>query len=124
MQLDVRARRGVCGDVRPERDGDVLCAARDDGGPPTADAALAFTGTDAVAETRHAGTIAAIALRVPDAGYLAALGPALNAFYLERDVLLRGLGNVIYVMPPYCVSANELDRIYGTIHESLALARV
>jgi adenosylmethionine-8-amino-7-oxononanoate aminotransferase len=83
-----------------------------------------FRGRPEIADARQAGTIAAIELRVPDSGYLAALGPKLNAFYLERDVLLRSLGNVVYVMPPYCMRASELDRIYGAIDESLALLRV
>ena len=38
------------------------------------------------------------------------------------DVLLRPLGNVVYVMPPYCIAGNKLDRIYDVIEESLALA--
>ena len=79
-----------------------------------------FRGRARIADARQTGTIAAIELAVPDAGYLAALGPKLNAFYLERDVLLRSLGNVVYVLPPYCVRAGELDRIYGLIDESLA----
>jgi adenosylmethionine-8-amino-7-oxononanoate aminotransferase len=73
---------------------------------------------------RQTGTIAAIELRVPDTGYLASLGPQLNAFYLEHDILLRSLGNVVYVLPPYCVRADELDRVYGLIDESLALVRI
>ena len=82
---------------------------------------VSFRGRPEVADARQTGTIAAIELRVPDVGYLAALGPKLNAFYLERDVLLRALGNVVYVLPPYCIRAGELDRIYGTIDDSLAL---
>jgi adenosylmethionine-8-amino-7-oxononanoate aminotransferase len=74
-----------------------------------------------VASVRQTGTIAALELRVPDPGYLAELGPKLNAFYLERNVLLRTLGNVVYILPPYCTGAAELDRIYGVIDESLAL---
>jgi adenosylmethionine---8-amino-7-oxononanoate aminotransferase len=74
-----------------------------------------------VASVRQTGTIAALELRVPEPGYLAELGPKLNAFYLERDVLLRTLGNVLYILPPYCTGAAELDRIYGVIDESLAL---
>jgi adenosylmethionine-8-amino-7-oxononanoate aminotransferase len=81
-------------------------------------------GRPEVADARQTGTIAAIELRVPDMGYLAALGPRLNAFYLEHDVLLRSLGNVVYILPPYCVRADDLDRIYGTIDDSLALVRV
>jgi adenosylmethionine-8-amino-7-oxononanoate aminotransferase len=76
-----------------------------------------------VAEARQTGTIAAIEIAVADVGYLAALGPKLNAFYLERDVLLRSLGNVVYAMPPYCVSSDDLDRIYDVIEESLATLR-
>ena len=84
----------------------------------------AFHNRPEVADVRQTGTIAAIELRVPDAGYLASLGPKLNAFYLERNVLLRTLGNVVYVLPPYCVTANDLDRVYGVIDESLALVRL
>jgi len=84
----------------------------------------AFRDRPEVLDVRQTGTIAAVELRVPDAGYLASLGPKLNAFYLERDVLLRTLGNVVYVLPPYCVRADELDRVYGLIDESLAFFRV
>jgi len=78
-------------------------------------------GKPHIAGIRQCGTIAAIELTAGDSGYLAALGPKLNRFYLERDVLLRSLGNVVYVLPPYCTSTNELDRIYDVIGESLTL---
>jgi adenosylmethionine-8-amino-7-oxononanoate aminotransferase len=87
-----------------------------------AEALKQFAGRTPVADARQVGTIAAVELKAGDSGYLAQLGPKLNAFYLERDVLLRSLGNVIYVLPPYCTSAAELDRVYGVIDESLALA--
>ncbi|HEX3484882.1 MAG TPA: adenosylmethionine--8-amino-7-oxononanoate transaminase [Micropepsaceae bacterium] len=89
------------------------------------DNALApFRGRREIADVRQTGSIAAIELRVPDAGYLAALGPKLNAFYLDRDVLLRALGNVVYVLPPYCVRAAELNKVYDAIDESLSLVVV
>ena len=62
-----------------------------------------------------------IEIAAPDAGYFAALGPKLNAFYLERDILLRSLGNIVYAMPPYCIGSGDLDRIYDVIEESLAV---
>src|SRR5262245_33544862 len=80
-----------------------------------------FRGKKDVAEVRQCGTIAAIELKAGDAGYFAALGPKLNRFYLEKNVLLRTLGNVVYVLPPYCVAGRELDLIYDAIHESLTL---
>ena len=82
----------------------------------------AFRGRSGVKDVRQTGTIAAIELAVSDSGYLAGLGPKLAAFYLESDVLLRPLGNVVYVLPPYCVSTADLDRIYDVIDRSFALA--
>lgn len=64
---------------------------------------------------RRLGTIAAMELKVPDPGYLAGLGPELTAFFHARGVLLRPLGNTIYVMPPYCVTGAELDLVYDAI---------
>jgi adenosylmethionine-8-amino-7-oxononanoate aminotransferase len=62
---------------------------------------------------RRLGTITA--LDVGDGGYLAEVGPKLYRFFLERGVLLRPLGNTIYVMPPYCITNEELDLVYDTI---------
>lgn len=84
----------------------------------------ALRGRAAVVETRQTGTIAAIELRVPAAGYLAELGPRLYQFFLGRDVLLRPLGNVVYVLPPYCISRDELDAVYDAISEALTLVTV
>ena len=81
----------------------------------------AFSQRREVASVRQCGTIAALELRVADPGYLTGLGPRLNAFYVEHNVLLRPLGNVVYVLPPYCAGEAELTRIYEIIDESLAL---
>ena len=70
------------------------------------------------ANVRQLGTIAALDLVVEDAGYLAGAGPRLTQFFIDRGVLLRPLGNTIYVMPPYCITAAELDLIYGAIAEA------
>jgi len=79
-------------------------------------AALARFKTDArFSNVRQLGTITALDLNVPDPGYLAGIGPRLTTFFLERGLLLRPLGNTIYVMPPYCTTADELDGLYGTI---------
>jgi adenosylmethionine-8-amino-7-oxononanoate aminotransferase len=67
---------------------------------------------------RRLGTITALDLKVPDAGYLANVTPELMAFFLDRGILLRPLGNTIYVMPPYCVTAAELDLVYDAIRDA------
>ena len=58
-------------------------------------------------------------LVVPDAGYLSSLAPRLSAFYRDRGVLLRPLGNTLYVMPPYCTGADELAEVWDAIAASL-----
>jgi len=72
-----------------------------------------------VGETRQIGTIGAIELRAEDAGYLSSMRPKLYQFFLERGVLLRPLGNVVYVLPPYVISPDELHRVYDVIQEAI-----
>jgi adenosylmethionine-8-amino-7-oxononanoate aminotransferase len=40
-------------------------------------------------------------------------------FFLDKGLLLRPLGNVIYVLPPYCIKEKELNRVYDAIEEAL-----
>ncbi len=67
---------------------------------------------------RLLGAVAAVDLRAADAGYLSSVAPALRAFFLGKGLLLRPLGNSIYVMPPYCIDADQLDRIFAGITEA------
>ena len=77
-----------------------------------------FHGDDRFTGVRQVGTITALEVVTRDPGYLASIGPKLYAFLLERDVLLRPLGNTIYVMPPYCTAADDLDRVYDAIRDA------
>jgi adenosylmethionine-8-amino-7-oxononanoate aminotransferase len=70
-----------------------------------------------IANARAIGTITAVELRGEE-GYLSQIGPRLLAFFGERDLLLRPLGNTVYVMPPYCIDDADLDRIYAAIAEA------
>jgi adenosylmethionine-8-amino-7-oxononanoate aminotransferase len=70
------------------------------------------------AAIRRLGTITALDLKVPDPGYLAGLAPRLTQFFIARGLLLRPLGNTIYVMPPYCVTGGELDLVYAAIRDA------
>ncbi|MDO5648403.1 adenosylmethionine--8-amino-7-oxononanoate transaminase [Paracoccus sp. (in: a-proteobacteria)] len=77
---------------------------------------LAHLARDARFEqARQCGTIAAIDLRVDQAGYLAEAGPRMRAHFMAQGVLLRPLGNTVYILPPYCVTGDDLDRAYGAI---------
>ncbi len=42
-------------------------------------------------------------------GYLDQLGPRLAAEFIQRGLLLRPLGNVLYFMPPYVITEQETD---------------
>ena len=75
----------------------------------------ALARDDRFADARQTSTIAAIDLKVEAAGYLAAVGQRLRAHALERGVLLRPLGNTVYVMPPYCMTGDQMDRVWEAI---------
>jgi adenosylmethionine-8-amino-7-oxononanoate aminotransferase len=80
---------------------------------------LAALGRDArVQNIRQIGTIAALDFNASDAGYLAGIGLRLYDFFLERGVLLRPLGNTVYVMPPYCTEEEGLRLAYDAIGEA------
>jgi adenosylmethionine---8-amino-7-oxononanoate aminotransferase len=81
----------------------------------------AFAEHPAVTDIRHIGTVAAIELKVPDAGYLSSLRPRLYEFFLNRGVLLRPLGNVVYILPPYVITPDQLNFVYDVIRDSLEL---
>jgi len=76
-------------------------------------------GRDQVGDTRQLGTMGAIELVVEDTGYLSAMRPKLYAFFLGRGVLLRPLGNVVYVLPPYVIEPDELHRVYDVIDQAI-----
>lgn len=65
---------------------------------------------------RTLGTIAALDLKTSgETGYMSDLAPRLLTFFRERDVLLRPLGNTVYVMPPYCITDDELACVWDAI---------
>ena len=76
-----------------------------------------FRDDDRFKNVRQIGTIAALDIAVKDAGYLADIGPRLYRGFLARGLLIRPLGNTIYLMPPYCSTASDLDLAYAAIDE-------
>ena len=72
---------------------------------------------EGVRNARALGTIAACEIGGGE-GYLAEIGPALAAHFRDRDLLVRPMGNTVYVMPPYCIDEADLDRIYAAIQKA------
>jgi len=72
-------------------------------------------------EVRVRGTILAIELNsTEETHYLNSLAGKINSYFLERGILLRPLGNVFYVLPPYCITKEELHYVYKNIREFLS----
>jgi adenosylmethionine-8-amino-7-oxononanoate aminotransferase len=68
---------------------------------------------------RQLGTVVAMEVETAQGSYMSDLAPRLMAQFRARDVLLRPLGNTLYVMPPYCISDADLARVYAAIGEVL-----
>jgi adenosylmethionine-8-amino-7-oxononanoate aminotransferase len=72
----------------------------------------------AIRNPRQLGTITAVEIAAEKGDYLSNLGPRLLALFREKDLLLRPLGNTVYVMPPYCIEDGDLDLIYAAITQA------
>ncbi len=71
-----------------------------------------------VKDVRSMGVILALDLNIQTERY-GNLRDKLYGFFLERGVLLRPLGNTIYVLPPYVITNGQLNKIYNVILELL-----
>lgn len=47
--------------------------------------------------------------------YFSSLGDRAHRFFLERGCLLRPLGNILFLNPPYCISDEEIQQVYRCI---------
>ncbi len=61
------------------------------------------------------GTILVLEYQADTSSYFQPLRDQLYHFFLSKGIMLRPLGNVLYVLPPYCILAEELDLIYTHI---------
>ncbi|MCB0402612.1 MAG: adenosylmethionine--8-amino-7-oxononanoate transaminase [Flavobacteriales bacterium] len=75
---------------------------------------------DKVRSARSFGSIMAVELE-SDAvsGYFNDAGKSAYRWLLEKGIIMRPLGNVLVLVPPYCISAGELDYIYRSVEEYL-----
>lgn len=77
-------------------------------------------GNDSVKEIRHKGTILAIELNTPEeTHYLNKASEMIAGYFIKKNILLRPLGNIFYLIPPYCISENDLEYIYSEIEKFL-----
>ena len=69
---------------------------------------------------RLIGTLAAFDLAVEGtAGYLNPAGPTVKRIAMEAGVFLRPLGQVVYLLPPLCITDAQLEQCYAAIGKAL-----
>jgi len=69
---------------------------------------------------RQTGTILAMEWETGgDTSYFSSLRDKLYQYFLDAGIILRPLGNVIYILPPYCITDDQLHYIYTKIETAL-----
>lgn len=77
-------------------------------------------GHSMVRNSRVLGTILAFDINTEkDTSYFNEARHHLYPYFISKGLLLRPLGNVIYLIPPYVISDSDLDYVYATIKEFL-----
>ncbi|HUQ66231.1 MAG TPA: adenosylmethionine--8-amino-7-oxononanoate transaminase [Flavitalea sp.] len=71
-----------------------------------------LTGLKQVENIRIRGTIIAFEVKDKVEGYSSGVREKITEKALKQGVYLRPLGNTVYIMPPYCISEEELEKVY------------
>ncbi len=73
-----------------------------------------------VKEVRVIGTILAVEINTGDkSDYLNEIKHFLFPYFLKHGIIVRPLGNIVYIVPPYCITEEELNYIYQIIKNCL-----
>ncbi|MBF0416668.1 MAG: adenosylmethionine--8-amino-7-oxononanoate transaminase [Magnetococcales bacterium] len=75
---------------------------------------------DRILYPRTMGAVAAFELALPDRRYGSSFTPRLIRFFLDRGMIIRPLGAVLYLMPPYCITPEALHRGWDGIEAAVA----
>jgi adenosylmethionine-8-amino-7-oxononanoate aminotransferase len=77
-------------------------------------------GHKSIRTNRQTGTILALEWETGNnTSYFSNLRDRLYQYFLDAGIILRPLGNIIYILPPYCITDAELDYIYVTVEQAL-----
>lgn len=74
-----------------------------------------------VKTTRVLGVIFALEVDAEGESYYGTMRNKLYNYFIESGVIMRPVGNIIYILPPYIISDNQLNRIYDVIEEALEI---
>ncbi|MBL0329992.1 MAG: adenosylmethionine--8-amino-7-oxononanoate transaminase [Bacteroidetes bacterium] len=74
----------------------------------------------ALVDVRQLGTIIAFEIKTPETtNYLNSLAEQISEFFISKGIILRPLGNIVYILPPYCIKDEDLDYIYDSVEAFL-----
>lgn len=74
-----------------------------------------------VSRIQSLGTILAVDLVIGDReGYFNSRSKDIYRYFLNRGALLRPLGNTVYILPPYCMTDEELNALHGLIADLIS----
>jgi adenosylmethionine-8-amino-7-oxononanoate aminotransferase len=75
-----------------------------------------------VKTTRVLGVVFALEIETSsEESYYGALRNKLYNFFIENGVILRPVGNIVYVLPPYIMTNSQLQKVYQTIENALEI---
>ena len=73
-----------------------------------------------IKKIRITGTIAAFDLELgKKGGYLNDIGKKIKSLSMKKGLFIRPLGNVVYLLPPICITDDQLDKSYQIIWQTL-----
>jgi len=75
-----------------------------------------------VTTTRVLGTIFALEIRIEsEESYYGTMRNKLYNFFIENGIILRPVGNIVYILPPYIISDEQLQKVYTVVEEALEI---
>ncbi len=81
-----------------------------------------YANHPAISNSRKLGTILALELKSPEGTfYLNEMGKKVGTFFLQRGIIVRPLGNILYFIPPYCISKAQLEKLEKCTDELLSV---
>ena len=75
-----------------------------------------------VTTTRVLGVIFALEIETESAAsYYGTLRNKLYDFFIENGIILRPVGNIVYILPPYIITDEQLQKVYEVVEKALEI---
>lgn len=75
-----------------------------------------------VTATRVLGVIFALEIKTESsASYYGTLRNKLYSFFIENGIILRPVGNIVYILPPYIITEEQLQKVYKVVERALEI---